>query len=231
MTSSPTRSLAIAGISGFTGRRMLPLLGGADARGASAKLLLRKKTAASEPWSKDARVVGVDLLDEAEIAARIAGVDTLVCLVGTTRAQFRPATADAPAVSYETVDIGIPRAMARAGARVGATRFVLLTSWGIGAPGAYTSAKRAAESAVRASGLETICVRPSLIVGEGRSGARPLDAVVGALGLFARGWSDDARSIDAADLAKAILAIAVADDWSAWRDGVVTGRELHRLAR
>ncbi|MFI5298268.1 MAG: NAD(P)H-binding protein, partial [Polyangiales bacterium] len=119
-----SHALAIAGISGFTGRRVLPLLEGPEAKGATSRLLLRKKTAATAPWSGDPRVVGVDLLDETALAIALAGVDTLVCLVGTTRAQFRPATTTEPEVSYETVDIGIPRAMARAGANVGAKRFV-----------------------------------------------------------------------------------------------------------
>jgi uncharacterized protein YbjT (DUF2867 family) len=225
--AAPMRTIAIAGISGFTGRRMLPLL----ADDGAVKLLLRPRTAGAAPWSTDARVVGVDLLDEAALGRALAGVDTLVSLVGTTRAQFRAATATEPEVSYETVDIGIPRALARAGAAVGCKRFVLLTSWGIGGPGPYTAAKREAEAAVTASGLEAVFVRPSFIVGEGRASGRSFDPFIRAVGLVARGWAEDARSIDAGDLAKAILTIARADDWSAWRGRGVTGRELHALAR
>ena len=127
---------AYAGISGYTGQRVLPQLG------PTAKLLLRPSTA--KKWT-DARVVSVDLLDEAALEQALAGVETIVCLVGTTRAQFAPARDGEHPVNYDTVDVGIPRALANAGKRAGAKRFVLLSSFGIDkSPGAYPSAKRAA---------------------------------------------------------------------------------------
>src|SRR6185295_1639667 len=99
----------------------------------------------------------------------LKGVDTIVCLVGTTRAQFRPAKDGEPEVSYETVDIGIPRALSIAG-------------------------KRAAEAAVKDSGLAWVFLRPSFIVGPGRAAPKALDVVWAPVRLFAKGVADDMPS-------------------------------------
>ena len=134
-------------------------------------------------------------------------------------------------MSYENVDIGIPRALANAGKKAGCARFVLLTSFGIDGPGPYTAAKREAEAAVRASGLAHVFVRPSFIVGPGRVAPKAIDPLWSAVGLFARGYADDVRSIDAGDLARAIHRVAIADDWSAWSGRGLAGRDLHALAK
>lgn len=215
-------TIAVAGISGYTGQRVLPGLP------ADARLLLRSSTAARSPWKDDARTVAVDLLDEEALTAALAGVETVVCLVGTTRAQFRPATPDEHAVNYDTVDIGIPRALAVAGKRAGARRFVLLSSFGIEkGPGAYPAAKREAERAVRESGLSWVVLRPSFIVGPGRAAPRALDVFWAPVRLFARGFADDLRSIDVQVLARAVLRTASSAEW----DGrVLEGRDLHAIA-
>lgn len=225
--------VAVAGISGYTGLRMLPHL--AD----DARLLLRPSTAKNSPWKDDARSVSVDLLDENALESALKGdgreksraaVDTIVCLVGTTRAQFRPATETEPAVSYETVDIGIPRALARAGKRASVRRFVLLSSFGIDSPGPYPAAKRAAESAVRESGLAWVIMRPSFIVGPGRKAQKALDVLWAPIGLFARGWKDDIRSIDVEVLSRALARIANAPEWGTdWDGRVLSGRQLQEI--
>ncbi len=217
---------AIAGISGYTGLRLLPML--PESPGGDVRLLMRPSTARKDPWRTDPRTISVDLLDEKALEPALRGVEVIVCLVGTTRAQFRDATATEPAVSYENVDIGIPRALARAGKKAGCKRFVLLSSWGIeSSPGAYPSAKRAAEDAVKTSGLAWVMVRPSFIVGEGRAAPKALDVVWAPVRLFAKGFADDARSIDAKDLARAIRRLTLSNEW----DGqTLAGRTLHALA-
>lgn len=213
-------STAWAGISGYTGQRVLPQLG------SDARLLLRPSTA--KKWD-DPRVVSVDLLDEQALAQSLNGVDTIVCLVGTTKAQFAPARDGEHAVNYDTVDIGIPRALANAGKRAGAKRFVLLSSFGIEkSPGAYPAAKREAEKAVRESGLSFAILRPSFIVGPGRAAPRALDVVWAPVRLFARGFADDMRSVDVQDLANALVRVAASNEW----DGrILEGRDLHAIAK
>ncbi len=215
-------TIAVAGISGYTGQRVLPGLP------ADARLLLRSSTALRSPWKDDPRTVGVDLLDEDALTAALAGVETVVCLVGTTRAQFRPAADGEQAVNYDTVDIGIPRSLAAAGKRAGARRFVLLSSFGIEkGPGAYPAAKREAERVVRESGLAWVVLRPSFIVGPGRAAPRALDVFWAPVRLFARGFADDLRSIDVQVLARAVLRAATSAEW----DGrVLEGRDLHAIA-
>jgi uncharacterized protein YbjT (DUF2867 family) len=218
-------TIAIAGISGYTGQRVLPLVG------EEARFLLRPSTAKKAPWSADARTIGVDLLDEAalEEVLRRDNVETIVCLVGTTKAQFAPAKDGEHEVSYETVDVGIPRALAHAGKRAGAKRFVLLSSAGIEkGPGAYPAAKRRAEAAVRESGLSWVILRPSFIAGPGRAAGKALDVLWAPVKLFSRGTADDWRSIDAADLAKAVVSVARSTE----HDGqILYGRVLHALAK
>lgn len=216
--------IAIAGITGYTGQRLLPLL---STDPAAVRLLMRPSSAKREPWASDPRVVGVDLLDEGALESALAGVSVIVSLVGTTKAQFAPAKGGEHAVSYETVDIGIPAALARAGKRAGAKRFVLLTSNGIeSTPGAYAEAKRRAEAHVKESGLAWVMVRPSFIVGPGRAAPKALDVFWAPVRLLARGTADDWRSIDVTVLAKAIHALIQSD---ARDDTVVTGRALHAL--
>ena len=213
--------IAVAGISGYTGLRLLPLLGD------DVRLLMRPSTARKDPWRTDPRTISVDLLDVPALEHAVRGCETIVCLVGTTRAQFRPAKDGEPEVSYETVDIGIPRALALAGKRAGCKRFVLLSSFGIDSPGAYPAAKRAAESAVKASGLSTVILRPSFIVGPGRAAPKALDVVWAPVRLFAKGVADDMRSIDVEALARAIAKVATSNEW----DGqALSGRTLHAIA-
>jgi len=215
--------IGVAGISGYTGLRVLPHLG------RDAKLLIRPSTAARSPWKDDPRTVAVDLLDEDALEKALAGVETIVCLVGTTRAQFKPAENGEHAVNYDTVDIGIPGALAKAGKRAGCKRFVYLGAYGTdGYPGAYYDAKRKAEAIVRESGLSWVVLRPSFIVGPGRAAAKAFDPLIAPLRLFARGFGDDMRSIDVEVLARAVVQCAESPEW----DGkVLDGRDLHRLGK
>jgi nucleoside-diphosphate-sugar epimerase len=217
----PTQNrIAVAGISGYTGLRLLPLLDD------DARLLMRPSTARKDPWRTDPRTISVDLLDVPALEHALRGCDTIVCLVGTTRAQFRPAKDGEPEVSYETVDIGIPRALALAGKRAGCKRFVLLSSYGTDSPGAYPAAKRAAEAAVKEAGLATVILRPSFIVGPGRAAPKALDVVWAPVRLFARGVADDMRSFDVEELARVIDVVARSSEW----DGqVLSGRQLHAI--
>ena len=219
-------TIAVAGISGYTGLRLLPLLSELPDHAKSVRLLMRPATARKDPWREDPRTISVELLDEQALEPALVGVDVIVCLVGTTRAQFRPAKDGEPEVSYETVDIGIPRALANAGKRAGVKRFVLLTSFGIDSPGAYPTAKRAAEAAVRDSGLSMTVLRPSFIVGPGRAAPKAIDLLWAPVRLFARGWADDIRSIDVEVLARAALRVALSPEW----DGkALAGRELQAI--
>ncbi|MEW6776244.1 MAG: NAD(P)H-binding protein [Bdellovibrionota bacterium] len=151
------KTIAIAGASGYTGKRLVPLL-----KDAKLKLFLRPETASKSPWKENPATVAVSCMDPAALEPHLKGVDEIICVVGTTRSQFREG------ISYETVDIGIPRALAQAGKKAGVKKIHLLTSAGAGGMGAYMKAKKKAEDAVTGSGLTYTIVRPSGITGEGR---------------------------------------------------------------
>lgn len=152
------KTIAIAGGSGYTGVRLLPLL--SDAK---LKILLRPGTAEKSPWAERDDVAPCDLMNPESLEPKLTDVDEIICLVGTTRKQFREG------ISYETVDWGIPKALAEAGHRAGVKKMHLLTSVGAGNPtGSYLAYKQRAENSLRDSGLIWTIVRPSGIVGPGR---------------------------------------------------------------
>ena len=159
------KTIAVAGGSGYTGMRLLPML--TDAK---LKVLLRPGTAEKSPWNARADTVACDLMSAESLESKLTDVDEIVCLVGTTRAQFKEG------ISYETVDWGIPKALAEAGHRAGVKKMHLLTSVGAGNPvGAYLAYKQRAENSLRDSGLTWTIVRPSGITGQGRPWFRALD--------------------------------------------------------
>jgi uncharacterized protein YbjT (DUF2867 family) len=222
----------IAGITGYTGRHLLPML--ADLGNQNVRLLVRPSTAAKEPWAHDPRVVATEQDTAAAVAPHLTGTDTIVCLVGTTRAQFGTGN------TYEKVDIAIPRALAQAGKAAGARRFILLSSIGTGSPGtgnAYLRAKAEAEEAVRQSGLSWVIVRPSAFTGTMDDGARSFERkamgwagpVMAAFGHIPglRGPVDDYRPIPVTLLAAAVNKL-IRDDSLDGR--ILTGRDLWALA-
>lgn len=211
------KTIAIAGASGYTGGRLLPLL--TDAK---IKILLRPETAARDPWKGDARVAGTDCMNAAALEPHLNGVDEIVCLVGTTRGQFKEG------ISYETVDYGIPAALAQAGKRAGVKKMHLLTSVGAGGMGAYLQTKKRAEDALRASGLTWTIVRPSGITGPGRPWFRFGDAFVAPAllvpGLKNRAWKY--HSIPADRLAAIFATLTRTDEYD---NRILEGEILQKM--
>ncbi len=199
------KSIAVAGISGYTGKRLLPLL-----TDCNLKLLIRPSTAAKAPWKGDARVAAVECNDAKALEPHLRGVDEIVCIVGTTRAQFKDGN------SYEAVDIGIPRALAQAGKKAGVKKIHLLTSVGAGSGvGAYLKAKKEAEDAVRGSGLVYTIIRPSGIVGQGRRAFQVGDVLISPFtrvpGLKSAAWKY--HSIPAERLAAVFATLTRTDQY------------------
>lgn len=214
------KTIAVAGGSGYTGKRLLPLLDQEKVR-----VLLRPGTAASEEWRDDARVVGVDCMSADALERELVGVDEIVCLVGTTRARFEEG------ISYESVDYGIPAALAEAGRRTGVKKLHLLSSVGanLKAMSSYFRWKGKAEQVVRESGLTWTITRPGPIVGAGRRVlqvsdlfAVPASFIPGVSGLGRR-----MRSIDAGDLARVFVRLVRTDEHD---NQILEGKLLHEVA-
>jgi NADH dehydrogenase len=139
--------------------------------------------------------------DDAESLVRAAsGCDGIIQAVGTVRAGAKYGS------TYEKVDYGTTLALIAAGRAAGAEHFVLLSSVGASARGvAYLKWKWRAEEAVRASGIPWAIVRPSLIVGPGRTLNRVLDPLLAAAGVFSRGLQLKYRSIERNTLARVLV--------------------------
>ncbi|MCG3173868.1 MAG: hypothetical protein GMKNLPBB_02075 [Myxococcota bacterium] len=220
-------AIAVAGITGYTGRHLLPLLDKCDLR-----LLVRPSTAAKPPWSNDPRVRAVEQDQPGPLVEHLRGAQVIICLVGTLRSKFSGGD------TYEKVDIGIPRALAQAGKQAGCQRMILLSSLGAGTmPGAYLDAKRAAEKAVRESGLSWVILRPSAFMGgeddgersKERAAPQKLDGLFQALSALpgVGGWVNDVRPIAVSDLARAIHWLALNND----DDGrVLSGDDIRKIA-
>jgi uncharacterized protein YbjT (DUF2867 family) len=156
---SPVRhTIFITGATGMMGRHLIPAL---LASGHHVRALARTKSVArlaagSEP------VVG-DALDGPSYAARVAGCDTLVHLVGITHPNpFR-------ASRFREIDLSSLRiALANAQA-AGAAHFIYLS---VAQPApvmkSYIAARREGEELLRRSGLNATLVRPWYVLGPGR---------------------------------------------------------------
>lgn len=150
----------MTGAAGFLGRRLAGALA-ATGRGVTG-LVHRTPPGSGEeppPWT----VVRGDVLEPAGYESALDGVDTVF--------HAAAATGKAPAARHERVNVEGTRRLLDAARRRGVRRFVYLSSIAVTfthkARYPYARTKEAAEALVRASGLDTIVVRPTIVVGPG----------------------------------------------------------------
>ena len=151
----------MTGAAGFLGRR---LAGALAVAGRSVTGLVHRTAPGSGPDEPSAwTVVRGDLLEPAGYEAALDGVDTVIHAAATT--------GKAPADRHERVNVEGTRRLLDAARRRRVRRFVYLSSIAVTfthkARYPYARTKEAAEALVRASGLDTIVVRPTIIVGPG----------------------------------------------------------------
>lgn len=104
------------------------------------------------------RADGVDLTQPDTLPGALAGMDTVISLVG---ASVNPAWRF-PEQTFEAVDQDKNLALLEAARRAGVRRFVYLSVFGTYPPGVrYVEAHRAVDEALAASGLSTTSVRPT----------------------------------------------------------------------
>lgn len=156
--------LFLTGSSGFVGRRVVARL---VARSASdVRLLVREPTRAAlpEPGPHGWRYVSGDLLGEAQPwTEALAGVDTVVHLAALTGKGSRRA--------HFAANLEATRRLVNASRAAGVRRFLHVSSVAAGYADRrhyhYGNAKAAAEAVVAESGLETLVVRPTMVLGPG----------------------------------------------------------------
>jgi uncharacterized protein YbjT (DUF2867 family) len=154
------RRVAVIGASGFIGRYVVKRLA---ARGARVAAVVRDVEAALflQPMGDVGQIarLGANILDDARLAAAIAGADAVVNLVGilheSGKQRFAALHATAP---------GRLGALAKA---AGVKHVVHVSAIGAdpASPAAYARTKAAGEQAVRASFPDAIILRPSVVFG------------------------------------------------------------------
>jgi len=113
---------------------------------------VRPKSAAK---TSDPQALVIDLADAAKLDAAMAGVDAVVCLVGTMRNRF------AAGDTYETSDYLPVKHLAESARRAGGRPFILLSSLGARPGGGYLGWKFKAEQELH--GLPHAILRPSFL--------------------------------------------------------------------
>ena len=154
-----TTPLFITGGSGFVGQRVLRLL--VEAGHSDVRVLTRDVGRVVLPagW----RAVRGSLSTPEAWIAELTGVETVLHLASPTGKTTKHAYEDA-------IVLGTKRLLAFA-EDSGVQRFLYVSSCAAGFPARrhyhYAEAKRAAEELVRASSLETLIVRPTMVFGRG----------------------------------------------------------------
>jgi NADH dehydrogenase len=215
----------VAGATGFLGRAMTEL--DPAEHGCELVLQVRPGSSSRQRLADDARVVEVSLEDEDALAQAMAGCDSVVQLIGTTRARF------ADNGDYEAVDYGTTVKLVAAAERAGVEQFVFLSSVGAGTGlGRYFHFKREAERAVRASAMTSTCLRAPWIGGDKEHPERRSFAAIGA---FLRGFADTPLGGPALDLRPMNVVLQARVILHVVREGgptgVLRGRRMWELAK
>jgi nucleoside-diphosphate-sugar epimerase len=209
----------VTGATGLVGSHLVEAL---LARGDAVAVLVRGRgTKSASERGRDSprgcRVVEGALEDEASLLALADGADVLFHVAGLVAARDE--------AEFLRVNRDGATAAARAAARAGAGRLVLVSSLAVSGPSApgrpvredaaprpltaYGRSKRAGEAAVRASGAPLTIVRPSAVYGPRDRAFLPLFRVAagGVVPLLGSG-EQELTLVHAADLARALVAAA-----------------------
>jgi len=148
----------LTGASGFMGRRLAAEL---LRRGHRVRGLVRPGSESRA--AEGCEIVVADPLDSASYRSRVAGCDTLVQLVGVAH------PSPAKAAQFRSIDLVSAKAAVEAAASSRVAHFVYVS---VAQPApvmqAYIAARREAEDAIRASGLNATILRPWYVLGPGR---------------------------------------------------------------
>jgi NADH dehydrogenase len=152
-------NLFITGANGFVGRSMIRRIG----EHASLHAVCIGRSAPRESLPPNVRWCAGDLLDPEGYRAELTGCDVAVHLAALTgRASRR---------QFFQVNTQGTRALVDASRRAGVSRFLYVSSIAAAFTDTpdypYAESKRAAESIVQSSGLRTLIVRPTIVLGPG----------------------------------------------------------------
>ena len=197
-------SLFITGASGFLGRHFLA---SCEARWDGEVVCLSRQP--KPGWRGRARWIAGDLLEPAAYRAAL-GADTVVVHLAAV-------TGKADRAAYQRTNTEGTRALVRAGAEQGIRRFVLVSS--IAARYAnlesypYGASKRDAEQVVAASGLRSLIVRPTIVLGRESPIWQKLSQLAGsAVVPVIGGGRARVQPIHVRDVAQALVELVLRDE-------------------
>ena len=197
------RTALLAGATGLVGTHVLQELLAADTW--SHVVTVGRRTVSLRHDKLEQRVLDLSVI---EAHADLPRADDVFCCLGTTIKQAGSQDA------FRRVDHDFVVGLARAGLRIGATQFLLVSAIGADPESRvfYSRVKGEAEAAVRALPYRAVQIfRPGLLLGkrsEFRLGERIAMLAVPLLHPFLLGALRRYHSIDAGDVARAMVSIA-----------------------
>ena len=203
VTANQTKIALVAGASGLVGGRLVEAL--LRAPEYSRVIALSRRPLAVEHGKVANRIINFATLEKS-LAGTVA--DEAFCALGTT---MRAAGSEA---AFREVDYGCVIAFAKAAARCGCKRFVLISSVGANraAKNLYLRVKGETEEALRAMSFAGVDIlQPGLLLGS-RAEVRPLEfaaqIVMPLANLFLQGSATRFRGIAADTVARAMIGAA-----------------------
>lgn len=190
-------AILVTGAAGFVGRRLVDTFA---ARG--ERVVALDRVANPQPAADGVTQVVADLLTPASYESSLAGVDCVIHLAAVT-GKARPA-------AFQKVNVEATRSLIAACERAGVRRLVLMSSIAVTYKARqhypYAESKIAAEAAVTASKLETVIVRPTMILGPGS----PIEAALSRLARMPATpvFGDGKRRIEPVDVEDVVLFLA-----------------------
>ncbi len=195
--------LFVTGATGFVGRRLTHRLAEAGQR--EVRYLVRSPDHTAGPGQT---VVG-DLRRPGPWTAALQGVDTVVHLAALT--------GKASAGAHHAASVTATQLLLDAARRHQVRRFLFVSSIAAGYTDRrhyhYAEAKAAAETLVRESGLETLIVRPTLILGPGSPVAANLRRLATLPIPVTFGAGRTVQPVHVDDVVDALLAALASPDW------------------
>jgi nucleoside-diphosphate-sugar epimerase len=200
-------SLFLTGASGFIGRFVLNFVA---RRGHNVVVLRRTPPSADRSAAESATTtVPGDLLDPSSYADALHGIDTVVHLAA--------ATGNAARDVHHRVNAEATAQLLDASARAGVRRFLFVSSIAVCFADAphyhYAASKRAAERAVRESGLRYTILRPTIVLGPDSPIGRRFRSLaqLPVIPIFGDGRVR-MQPVDVRDVA-ALIGAVIASDW------------------
>jgi uncharacterized protein YbjT (DUF2867 family) len=163
MSSHDDRLVLLTGATGYVGGRLLPVLAGAGYR---VRCLVRQARRLRP--APGVEVVEGDLLDDAALARAFQGVGAAYFLVHSL----------GRGADFEERDRRLARAFARVAAAAGVGRLIYLGGLGGGRLSSHLASRQEVGEILRASGVPTLELRASIIIGAGSLSFEVIRALV-----------------------------------------------------